>query len=54
MVGLPFFGRRQMKKTMIVMAMVTLTLVSACGTIQGVASDTYSAGKFVVRQIGGE
>jgi predicted small secreted protein len=51
MVGLHFFGRRIIKMTMIIIAMAILTFVSACGTIQGVASDTYGAGKFVARQI---
>jgi predicted small secreted protein len=51
MVGLHFFGRRMMKKTMIIIAMATQTFVSACGAIQGVASDTYGAGKFVARQV---
>jgi predicted small secreted protein len=53
MVGLHFFGRRMMKKTMTIIAMATQTFVSACGTIQGVASDTYGAGKFVARQVSG-
>lgn len=37
-----------MKKTPI---LALLTLLSACGTVQGVASDTYGATKFVVRQL---
>lgn len=40
-----------MKKTMMMIALATLTFTSACGTVQGVASDAWGAGKFVARQI---
>jgi len=41
-----------MKKTMMMIAaLVALTTVTACGTVQGVASDTWGAGKFVARQL---
>jgi len=40
-----------MKTIFVLTALVTLTLTAACGTVQGVASDTYGATKFVVRQI---
>lgn len=47
--GLRVLKRRTaMKKTPI---LALLTLLSACGTVQGVASDTYGATKFVVRQL---
>lgn len=51
MIGLPFFGRRQMKKTIILIALASMTGLTACATAKGVVSDTYGAGKFVVRQI---
>lgn len=40
-----------MKKLFILVSLTTLTLNAACGTVQGVASDTYGATKFVVRQL---
>lgn len=40
-----------MNKAKATIAVVILALLSACGTVKGVASDTYGAGKFVVRQI---
>lgn len=50
--GLRVLKRRTaMKKTPILAALALLTLLSACGTVQGVASDTYGATKFVVRQL---
>ena len=39
-----------MTKTKLIFALVALTVVTACGTVKGVASDTYSVGKFVARQ----
>lgn len=40
-----------MKNVFVLIAMTSLTLTTACGTVQGVASDTYGATKFVVRQL---